>query len=267
MLRIISLAPSNTEILASLGALEDVIAISKYCDFPSETETKQKLSGWSTTRPDEVTVLSPDLVLLSGICQAELEKKLSDEKIHTLKLDPRTLDEVAESFLILGETTGKQTEAKKLSKQFQDSLTKIKQKIPPHAKRPRIYVEEWSKPPMVSGHWVPELIEIAGGIPFPLSNGERSRNIHLEEIIQFNPEMIFLSICAASTKANPNLIFKRKGWEILSAVQNRFVFSINDSLLNRPGHRLIQGAEILQSVIGECFWGSAKSVCAEVQRS
>ena len=104
---------------------------------------------------------------------------------------------------------------------------------------------------MVSGNWVPEVLRIAGGVPLPLPPKNPSREVSLEEIRAFDPELIVLSICGAGSLARKELLTQREGWKELRAVREGRVRVIDDSLLNRPGPRLVEGARRLYGWIFE----------------
>ena len=109
----------------------------------------------------------------------------------------------------------------------------------------RLYIEEWHNPPYASGNWVPELARIAGCMQFPVEPGALSPQVTLEQVAAFDPEMIVVSWCGAGALADRKLLMERPGWDALRAVQSRNVRVIDDSLLNRPGPRLIEGAQHL----------------------
>jgi iron complex transport system substrate-binding protein len=117
--------------------------------------------------------------------------------------------------------------------------------------RPRVYVEEWHQPPMASGNWVPEIVRAAGGEPFPILPGALSREVTLDEVARFGPALIVISWCGAGSLADKNLLLQRGGWDALSAVQQGSVRVIDDSLLNRPGPRLVEGAQRLYGWLAE----------------
>lgn len=99
--------------------------------------------------------------------------------------------------------------------------------------------------PFASGNWVPELAKIAGGTQFPVPAGELSRAVTLEEVAQYDPDLIVISWCGAGSLGDRDLLLQRPGWDRLRAVQSGHVRVIDDSLLNRPGPRLVAGAQRL----------------------
>jgi len=113
--------------------------------------------------------------------------------------------------------------------------------------RVRLYCEEWHKPPTVSGNWVPKVIEIAGGTSL-CPEGKVSYAVSVEEVQSFDPQAVVLSLCGFGDKAKPEIVSERKEWQRVRAVRENKVFVIDDSLLNRPGPRLVDGARWLQEL-------------------
>ena len=149
---------------------------------------------------------------------------------------------------------GKENEAIKLNNSIKNEFYKIQNKIKYSKNKPRIYVEEWHKPPTVSGNWVPTLVKMAGGDYGLIKAGVHSKEITTEQIQNYDPEMIIISICGMNDKVPKEWVTKRSGWENLSAVKNNKVYVFDDSWLNRPGPRLVVGLKNLAKVIRpECF--------------
>ena len=192
---------------------------------------------------------------------------------------PTTLKGVFDSIFKIGKLTGKEKEAIKLVNSMKNKIKEIENKSKKYSNEehitktvniinelkynkqfelkkknkiknmPRVYVEEWHKPPTVSGNWVPNLVKIAGGNYSLIKSGTHSKEVSTEQMQKYNPEIIVVSICGMADKAPKEWITKRKGWENLHAVQNNKVFVFDDSLLNRPGPRLVNGLKKLADVI------------------
>src|SRR3954466_16034844 len=101
-MRLVSLAPSNTEILFALGLEKDLVGVTSFCNFPEAARALPRLPGWSTIKAKDVLALKPDLVLTSTLCQESLRQALSDAGAQVAHFDPRTLDAVAHSFVEIG---------------------------------------------------------------------------------------------------------------------------------------------------------------------
>ncbi len=244
-LRIASLAPSNTEILYAIGAGEQVICVTDYCDYPPGID-KPLVGGWTTPNLEKLRELKPDVVVTSTFLQDNVSALLRKQGLRVMQLKPSTLHQVFESILQLGTLTNKKGGAVKVVEEMKRELQELKANAGNRLKR--VYVEEWSNPPMASGNWVPELIGFAGGISLT-KPGERSRKITKQELLNFNPEYVFLSICGAGEAPSAKKFLEKPGLTEIEAVKNKRVFTLNDSLLNRPGPRLVEGARKMREFI------------------
>lgn len=244
-MKIVSLAPSNTEILYALGLGSDIIAVTRFCDYPEEAQNKPKVGGWSDADSEKVATLHADLVVTSSIVQEKIFHALLHKGVNVVHFDPRTLEQIFESMVMLGKITSRETQAHELVKTVRKKMSVLSQREANRDYKPRVYVEEWHKPPTVSGNWVPKITELAGGIHGLIKEGEISKEISTEEIVAFNPEVIIISWCGFHDKANKTWVLERKGWESIEAIKNKKVFVFDDSLLNRPGPRLVEGLQKL----------------------
>ena len=248
--RIISLAPSNTEILYALGLGKNIIATTRFCDYPADAQKKRRVGGWIDVDLVQVKKMNADLVLTSTFVQDKVVQDAKKYNINIVHVDPTNVEEVYESIKIIGELTYKQPEAQQLIEKIKNELVEIQKKVLP-GKKPRVYIEEWHQPPHVSGNWVPELVTMAGGEYTLCKKGHVSKPITLKEVEKYNPEIIILSLCGFGNKSKPEIVTKRHGWEKIDAVKNKRVYVIDDSLLNRPGPRLVEGLKFLVERINE----------------
>jgi len=240
---IISLAPSNTEILYKIDAGDQVVATTSLCDYPEEAAKKPSIGGWTNPKISRIQEFNPDLVIASDDLQDEAVDKIEGEGYPVLQVKPHSLEEVYESILHIGEAVGKEDKAKELVNEVKSGLEDINLE-----ESPRIYCEEWMDPPMVSGNWIPDLVKEIGGEYF-IEDG-RSRNFDLEDLKEFDPEYIFMHICGSGENLSTEQLTEREGWEEITAVQKDQVYIIDDNLLNRPGPRLVEGAkEMLGSIL------------------
>lgn len=235
-MNIVSLAPSNTEILFELGAGDQVTGTTSLCDFPDEAVEKPSVGGWTNPRVDRLEELEPDLVIASDDLQDGAVERVREAGFEVLQVKPHSLDEVFESIKEIGERIDKQEEADHLVNQMKSELKEINLE-----NSPRIYCEEWMDPPMVSGNWIPGLIRRIGGEYF-VEEG-RSRKFDLEDLKKFDPEYIFLNVCGAGNNLSPDEIMKRDEWQEITAVKNEDVYVMDDALLNRPAPRLVEAAK------------------------
>lgn len=246
--RIVSLAPSNTEILYALGAADKIVACTRYCDFPEEAKKKPRIGGWLDINEELVRKYNPDLLLASTFVQNKITQKYRKSGMNIVALMPTTLKGVFDSITKIGKLVGKGNEALRVVNSMKNKFNKIQNKINSKNK-PRVYVEEWHKPPTVSGNWVPTLVKMAGGDYSLIKAGVHSKEVTTEQMQKYNPEIIIISICGMSDKVPKEWVTKRKGWENLNAVKNNRVYVFDDSWLNRPGPRLAVGAEKLAEIV------------------
>jgi iron complex transport system substrate-binding protein len=242
-MNIVSLAPSNTEILYRIGAEDQVAATTSLCNYPEEAREKTSIGGWTNPKVSRVHELDPDLIIASDDLQDDAVEQLEGDGYPVLQVKPHTLEEVYESIRTIGEAVGREEEAEELIVEMKQELESISLDG-----SPRIYCEEWMNPPMVSGNWIPGLIEEIGGEYF-IEEGERSREFVLEKLKEFDPEYIFLNVCGAGENLSAEEVLNRQDWQEISAVKNGNVFVIDDNLLNRPGPRLVEGASRMEDFV------------------
>ena len=269
-MRIASLSPAATEIIFKLGLEKDIVCVDQFSNFPDGAKSLPHLRGHQEIDVNELRKFSPEIVLTGTVIQKKLSEELRAQNFGVVHQDPRTINQIYESIRQLGTILEKPMEAEDLVLTMQQGFNGVKKKaallsVRGQKARSRIYIEEWHQPPMVSGNWVPEVVRIAGGQPFPIGDTETqnfasvlSREVSLEEVHAFDPDLIVISWCGAGTLAPKELLLKRPGWESLRAVSGNQVRVIDDSLLNRPGPRLVEGA---QRIYGWLFDPSIRNCC------
>jgi iron complex transport system substrate-binding protein len=246
--RIISLAPSNTEILFSLGAGRNVVGVTTLCDFPEGAKSIHKIGSWMRNDVRKIDQLKPDIILASMFVPREAEAWAEENNVRLVNIYPQTVDDIYESIIRIGELVGNVNEAGKIIHSMKFELDRISKERP--ARKLKIYSEEFHKPPMVAANWVPQLIEAAGGIAMS-QPGKLSYEVSAEDVLRFNPDIIVLHWCGYKDKSRKDDLLKRKGWNTIPAVAHGRIVCIDDTFLNRPGPRLWMGAEILQKQIAQ----------------
>jgi len=247
-MRIISAAPSNTEILYALGLGDDVVAVTRFCDYPAEAKEKPKIGGWLDVKYDKLKEFNADLVVTSTFVQDKVKGELERRGIKVLHVDPITLSDVYDTIRFIGKTVNKSERAEEIVKEMQEGFLQVQEKRGIVTTRTRVYCEEWNEPPSASGNWVPELIEIAGGNSFaPV--GLHSMPIEEQKLFAWQPDMIVLSWCGFGTNSRIDWVKTRVGWDKLLAVRENKIYQFDESLLNRPSPRLVQGAEMLAKLL------------------
>ena len=246
-MRIASLAPSVTEILYELGASDEIICSTVFCDYPEEAKQLPKIGSWINIDLEKLKGLGPDIVFTSSAVQGHLTTRLKNLGMPVVNINPVKLSEVVESYNQIGALVGREKQAGEIVKNLYKKI--MSRTLQSQEEGPRVYCEEWSNPPMASGNWVPDVVALAGGTGGVVKAGELSREFRLEDLQAFDPQIIFLHICGMGERVEAETVMQRPGWEALSAVQSHEVYVVDDSLLNRPTSRLFEGLEKLKEKI------------------
>ncbi|HJX90368.1 MAG TPA: ABC transporter substrate-binding protein [Pyrinomonadaceae bacterium] len=289
MPRIVSFLPSATEIACALGLEDSLIGITHECDYPPHIKTKPVVvrnvlpiesmtqsqidyavadrmrQGLSLYQIDEELLrkLAPDLILTQNLCQVcapsgnEVSQVLNalNPKPSVLWLTPRSIDEIFDNIRDLGAATSTEEAAATLINDCQDRLNALKEKVAQVSYRPRVFCMEWLDPVYASGHWVPELVKIAGGIDEIASEQGESVRVSWKQICDWDPEVLVIIPCGFNLPQIMKQIwsdFKNPEMDLrkLSAFQNQRIFAVDaNSFFARPGPRVVEGAEILAHLI------------------
>jgi len=238
-LRIVSLAPSATATLAALGVGDRVVGVTAHCELDRPT-----VGGWLNPDYERLAELSPDLVCTSDGLQAEIGDELRDRGYSVYHHEPSRLDDVLAGFESLAETAGCPGAGVDLRADAERRLAAVDEQVDralaeSDHERPVVYCEEWSDPPMAAGNWVPDAVEAAGGrYPF-VDPGDRSQEVDYETVAAADPDHVVLHICGTGDQVPAGRLTDR-GWELDAAVH-----VVDDSLLNQPSPRLVDGIELL----------------------
>ena len=276
-MRILSLLPSATEIVYALGLEDDLVGVTHECDWPPPARSKRAVTSSSlpeASEPQEVDrlvaasvvsgdpiygldtaavrELRPDVVLSQDLCAvcAVPSGYVNDAlevlgcQAEVVSLDPGSIDEVLGCVLRIGEVTGTSARAEALVGDLRNRLGAVEDAVR-SADRPRTFALEWSDPPFNAGHWVPQMIETAGGEPVLGSPGEPSKRVTWDEIALSAPEIVVFMPCgydlrASAAEATTRLTPK----EELAGVRALFAVDAS-SYFSRPGPRIVDGVEIL----------------------
>jgi len=282
--RIVSFLPSATEILYQLGAGDQLVGVTHECDFPTEAKSKPRVihssfdprimnskeidaqvvrlmqSGGDIYLVDEQALknANPDLIVAQGLCEVcspttkEIDKAISilSNKPEVVILDPHNLDDILESILQVAKKIGKTTEAQNLVNSLQKRIEHVKSKSA--KSRPKVLCIEWLDPLFTAGHWVPQMVEIAGGINGISVVGEPSRRMKLEEAVIFDPDIIVLMPCGfqiSRITQEYSKLAKNSEWKSLQAVRNNNVYAVDaNSYFSKSGPRTVTGIEILAKI-------------------
>jgi len=222
---------------------------------------------------DTLREAKPDLIIAQGVCEvcAPFTKEINRAASvlgyspEVLVLDPHDLDDILISIMDIAERVGRVTEGRKLVVSLQKRIDDIRMRTGyrrisgdgsdnKHDNKPKLLCIEWINPFFTAGHWIPQMVEIAGGINGLSSRGEPSRRIHdIDEIIKFNPDKIILMPCGFDTHRTlkeAKTLETNDKWKSLHSVQNNEVYAVNaGAYFSKPGPRTITGLEILAKII------------------
>jgi len=251
--RVVSLAPSNTEILFAIGAGEQTVGRDQFSDYPAGTSSVTDIgSTFEALNTELIVSLKPDLILAAEINTPEQVKALEDLGLTVYYLkNPLTLEEMYGNLEIVAQLTGHEAEAATLIESLKARVAAVDEKIAPLSSRVSVFYEldgtDPAKPYTAGkGTFITLLIDRAGGYNIA-SDIEGYPQLSLEQVVAANPAFIILG--DAMWGITPESIAARPGWENLSAVKNNQVFPFDDNLVSRPGPRLVDALETLAELL------------------
>jgi len=285
--RIVSLVPAATEIAAALGLMDDVVGVSHECDFPAEASKRPRVThcpvhnaGLTSKEVDEwvrralrdngtiytideplVRKLRPDVILTQKLCDvcavgygtvARLAETLPGPP-RVVNLEPSSLADIFENIREVAAACGVAERAEGVIANLSARVAAVRERAAQIAGRPRCFLMEWVDPPFCSGHWGPELVEIAGGRD-PLGRKHRpSAQVGWQEVLDARPEIIVLALCGYNVdlaRRDYQLLAKFPGFNSLPAARNREIYLVNASAyFARPGPRIVDSLEILAGIL------------------
>lgn len=285
-MRIVSLLPSATEILFALGFDREIVGVSHECDFPPQARTKKVVihsrlphdaapaeidrlvreyvaRGESLYSVDAQALeeLQPDLIITQDLCQVcaaspdDLASALSrtEHRPEVLCVNPQDLGDVWRDILWVGEATCRGHEAEALLERIGARLGELERQVASAEDCPRVAILEWLQPFYVAGHWVPEMIEAAGGRDVLGKPCSASFRVAVEDVIAGDPEVLFIAPCGYAAKQARDeyraMAFPKE-WNDIPAVREGRVYALDaGAYLSRPGPRLVTGIEALAKVL------------------
>ena len=278
-MRIVSLLPSTTEILFALGVGEDVVGVTFECDFPAEARGRRVVSG--TTMPEgldpagidawvaaataagedlytldagALSDLDPDLVLTQDLCAVcAIDVDTVDEALahlvcraEVLSFDPHTIAEIADSVRAIGRAVGREQEAEQLAATV-DALDAARAQA--GTTRPRVVVLEWTDPPYAPGHWIPEMVEAAGGECVLGTAGARSVRTTWDEVAAARPDLVVVAPCGFDREGARAQERALLATGVLPPGVPTYAVDANAHWA-RPGPRVVEGVEDLRTALG-----------------
>jgi iron complex transport system substrate-binding protein len=258
--RIVSLAPSNTEILYALGLGERVVAVTDYDSYPPEVKEKPSIGGFSTPNIEEVVAMNPDLVIAVGsIHKDQIIPQLEAKGLTVLALNPETLDQVLAAIKMVGEVCGVANTANEVVTGMQERIQVITDKtdrLTPE-QRPRALYLVWHDPVMAagSGTLYDEFIMKGGGTNIA-SDLDGYADISLEAVISADPQIIIASVgMGTGEDLTYQFVLDEARLQVTSARQNNNVFSIDVNLVSHPGPRSVDALEMFAKFIHPELFG------------
>ena len=250
--RIISLAPSNTELLFALGLGDKVVGVTDFCDYPEEARGIEKV-GFVEINLEKIVDLEPDLVLyIGGTAQLEKTQTMEDLGLTVLVLAPSDIEEIFADIELVGRATGTEDEAADLASELRARMDEVLSRVAQAERQPLVFYEldatdptrPWTAGP---GSFIDALIDMAGGINLGATAGMQWAQFSTEEIIAQDPEIIILG--DANYGVTVESVEGRQGWGVITAVKEGAIYPIDDNLVSRPGPRIIDGLEELARII------------------
>ena len=286
-MRICSLLPSATEIVYALGLGESLVAITHECDFPPEASrlpaiTRSALNHTSSTSleihshvlsavhqgssiyhldQEMLKALNPDLILtqeLCEVCAVSYREVRSAARVlegdrRIVSLEPTNLAGMLDTIAMVGEITGTSQRAAQVISSLRERIQRVAAVARRAVSRPSVLALEWLDPPFIGGHWVPEMIRLAGGTDGIGEEGRYSETVPWERVAAYNPDVIVLMPCGFDlprTLSEAQRTPFPNAWSLLKAVRSRQVFAVNGSAyFARPGPRLVDGLEIIAEIL------------------
>jgi iron complex transport system substrate-binding protein len=284
-MRIVSLLPSATEILFALGLDAEVVGVSYDCDFPSQVsqrrvvvdsripaglpslEIDRRVRGYVErgeslyiVNTEALRELAPDLVVTQDLCLVcaaspdDLAAVLAnfEKRPRVLSLNPRNLRDVWDDISRVASESSREHAAKKLLAQVEQRLHAVKSQVEKISRRPLVAFLEWLEPFYVGGHWVPEMVALAGGEDIFGKVGAPSFRVELKDIVAAAPDIIVVAPCgydAEQARKEYCATTFPSGWQAIPAVHNGRVYAFEaNAYASRPGPRLVTGVEALAKI-------------------
>jgi iron complex transport system substrate-binding protein len=295
-MRIVSLLPSATEILFALGLDREVVGVSHECDYPPQARAKRVVihsrippnlppgeidrlvsefiaRGESVYSVDAKALeeLAPDLIITQDLCHVcaaspdDLVGVLAKlpQRPEVLSLNPQDLGDVWRDILWVGEATRRGRAAEKLLEEIGTRLARLGEAVANISERPRVAFLEWLEPLYFGGHWVPEMIELAGGRDVLGRARVPSSRMKQEDVIAAQPDILLVSPCgynAEQARSEYCSMPHSEEWNAIPAVRQGRVYALDaNSFFSRPGPRLVTGIEALVTIFHPAIQVSAEA--------
>ena len=253
--KIISLAPSTTEMIFALGKGNAVVAIDMYSDYPPEVSKIAKISNPDMTyNYEQIAALAPDMVFAAGITNPDVVTAIEKLKIPVVVVGSvnTTVASIKSDITMVGTLLGAPNEAATLTTQIQTDWDALAAKVATAPKKPRVFWEldatDPSKPYTIgAGSFVNDLLVAAGAVNVFADVKNPYPQVSVEQVVAAAPDIIILADSLYGV--TPDMVAKRAGWETIPAVKNNGVFAIDDNLVSRPGPRIVAGLQAVITIV------------------
>lgn len=256
--RIVSLAPSITEMLFSLGLDDQIVGVTEFCDYPAAAKSKAKV-GYANPSVEVLVGLRPELVLApKDFLRPDLQTKLEQLKISVFVLDARTLEDIPLQIQTLGTMFERASAANELTQVMRRRMAEIRHKAETLPAKRVLYV--LNSRPLITvgpGSFIHQMIGLAGGINIAAQTGVAYPRLSMETVLKEDPEVLIFPSGGTETVPRSDQQEWRR-WDSLSAVKQHRFHEVSSNLLNRPGPRIVEGLEQLANAIHPEIFSSDK---------
>ncbi|MGD6778895.1 cobalamin-binding protein [Sutcliffiella horikoshii] len=253
-MRLVSICPSNTELLHYLGLTSKLVGVDDFSDWPKEVLDLPKLGPDLNINMEKLEALEPDLVLAS-LSVPGMERNIEElekRSIPHIILNPQSLEDIAGDLLKVGEYTNLSSKAHKVASSMMEIIQTYRQCATTCENKPSLYWEWWPKPIFTPGkiNWLTEISDLAGAVNIFSDKKVASYQTEWAEVVKKNPDTIcMIWVGVKESKMNPKHVMKRENADTLNAVQNSQIYVLEESLYCRPSPRLILGLQKLASIL------------------
>lgn len=285
-MRICSLLPSSTEIVYALGLGKQLVGVTHECDYPEEAVRKPHVtrslipSSYSSAAIDQLVreqlhdggtlyeldlellkQLKPDMILTQRLCDVcavsysnvARAAHVLDPVPQVINLEPNRLEDIFENIVLVGKLTGREKRAAEVVSKLRQRVEFVLAKTQKASWKPRVLCLEWLNPPFCSGHWIPELVTLAGGVDELGCLGQDSKRIPWNAVVKYDSDVIIVMCCGFSvtrTLEEISVLYQFPHWEELKAVRSTQVYVTDGNAhFSRPGPRIVASLEILAKIL------------------
>lgn len=253
--RIVSLSPSNTEILFSLGLEDRLVGVTDFCEYPEAAKSKEKVGGFADPSVEKIVSLKPDIVLTTDLHRQVVEQ-LDAMGISSVMINPGNMEEMLESIELIGFVTGVKEKAEALTLGLRTRIKAVSEEMAgiPDDKKPRVYYEIFPTPLITAGPntFVDDIIKLTGGVNIAADANKAYPEYSQEMIVSKNPQIIIYSHHGSSQETVEDIL-GRTGWGSIDAIKEKRVFYIDEDIVQLATPRLVEGLEAVSRLLKENF--------------